>query len=337
VLVGTLNGVVTLERDGAGWHVARRTLEEQHVSAIISEAESGLVFAGAFGGGIHASADGGRTWERRDLGMTEDDVYSLASIRLHGRTRLYAGTEPARLFCSDDLGLSWTEHPGLRDVPSVPGWTFPAPPHVAHVKHITFSPDDPATMFVSVEQGGLLKSSDAGQTWTELHMGGLDEDVHRLLVHPHDARVLYANTGVGLHVSVDGGTTWEQRTSPTAEVGGYPDGLVLRPGQPDVLFLGAAQHNPGAWRASHFAGARISRSRDGGCSWEVLGGGLPDRLQASIEAMCLEEWNGGCAVFAATTAGEVWTSEDGGDSWACIARDLTPISKEGHYRPLVTA
>jgi photosystem II stability/assembly factor-like uncharacterized protein len=336
VLVGTLHGVVTLVRDG-GWRIARRVLEDRHISAIIEEPDSGVLFAGAFAGGIHASTDGGRTWERRDHGVTEPDVYSLASVRLNGRARLYAGTEPARLFYSDDLGLSWSELPGLRAVPSVPRWTFPAPPHVAHAKHITFSPDDPSTIFVSIEQGGLLRSTDAGETWTELHTNGLNDDLHRLVLHPRDPRLLYANTGVGLHVSTDGGTTWEHRTTRTAEVGGYPDGLVLRPSRPEELFIGAAQHNPGDWRTSHFAGARISRSRDGGGTWEVLGGGLPDRLQASIEAMCLEEWDGGCAVFAATTAGEVWASEDGGESWACIARDLTPISKGGHYRPLVPA
>jgi photosystem II stability/assembly factor-like uncharacterized protein len=337
VLVGTLHGVATLVRDDDGWRLARRALEDKHISAIIVEPESGLVVAGAFSGGVHASMDGGRTWERRDRCIGEDDVYSLASVRLHGRPRLYAGTEPARLYFSDDLGRSWTELPGLRAVSSVPRWTFPAPPHVAHVKHITFSPDDPATIFVSIEQGGLLMSADAGETWTELHLAGLHDDLHRLVIHPRDARLLYANTGAGLYISADGGATWEQRTSPTAALGGYPDGLVLRPSRPDEMFISAAHHNPGDWRTSHFAGARISRSRDGGRTWDVLGGGLPDRLQASIEAMCLEEWEGGYTVYAATTAGEVWASADAGDSWACIARDLTPISKGGHYRPLVPA
>ena len=41
---------------------------------------------------------------------------------------LYAGTEPAYLFRGDDLGDTWTELPGLRAVPSVESWTFPAPP-----------------------------------------------------------------------------------------------------------------------------------------------------------------------------------------------------------------
>ncbi len=32
---------------------------------------------------IYASVDGGRTWERRDQGLSEQDVYSLACIVFH--------------------------------------------------------------------------------------------------------------------------------------------------------------------------------------------------------------------------------------------------------------
>jgi hypothetical protein len=61
---------------------------------------------------------------------------------------------------------------------------------------------------------------------------------------------------------------------------------VFRPSDPKLMFMTAAQDAPGTWRTSHFAGARISRSTDGGRSWEILRNGLPDRLQASIEAFC---------------------------------------------------
>ena len=58
VLVGTARGVVVLRRDGADWHVAHRSLEDRFISSIIVEPESGMVFAGAFHGWLHASADG---------------------------------------------------------------------------------------------------------------------------------------------------------------------------------------------------------------------------------------------------------------------------------------
>lgn len=337
VLVATAQGVVLIQRDahGRSWHVAHRALTDRHISAIVFDSESGFIFAAAFHGSFHLSPDGGRTWELRDNGLKERNVYSLASVRLSEGLRLYAGTEPAHLFYSDDFGHQWTELPGLRSVPSVPQWSFPAPPHIAHLKHINFDPYVPTTIYASIEVGGLLKSTDGGQSWEELH--GVYEDVHRLLIHPRNPNRMYVTGGNGLYVSSDGGVTWEHRTSRTAEIGGYPDMLVYPPKQPELMFVAAAHDNPASWRTTGFAGARISRSRDGGTSWEVLGNGLPDRMQASIEAMCLEDWGESCSVFAGTTSGEVYSSDDGGERWTRIISGLAPISKAGHYRNLVAA
>src|SRR5436190_1446338 len=236
VLVGTREGIAIIAREGSAWQVAHRALTDRHISAIIIEPESGLTIAGAFHGSVHVSADGGRTWEPRGNGLTQTNVYSLASARVDGHARLYAGTEPAHLFVS---------------------------------------PED--------------------------------------------------------------GTTWEQWTGREDEIGGYPDGFVFCPSDPKLIFMTAAQDVPGTWRTTHFAGARISRSRDGGRSWEILHNGLPDRLQASIEAFCLEESGNSPSIFAATTSGEVFCSEDLGKHWEKIISGLAPISKAGHYRNLIAA
>ncbi len=335
VLVGTREGVVTIARAGSEWKVAHRAITDKHISAIIKEPESGLIFAGAFHGSVQVSPDDGKTWETRAGGMTQDNVYSLAAKRINGRMRVFAGTEPAHLFVSDDLGCNWAEIPSLRSVPSVPKWSFPAPPHIGHVKHINFDPENSRTIYASVEVGGLLRSTDGGNRWEEFP--SLYEDVHRLMIHPSNPKFLYGVTGRGLYISADAGATWEQWTRREDEIGGYPDGFVFRPSDPKSILMTAAHDAPGTWRTSHFAGARISRSKDGGRNWEILRNGLPDRLQASIEAFCLEEAGDSTAVFAATTSGEIFCSSDMGDSWEKIITGLPPISKAGHYRNLVAA
>ena len=144
VLVGTIQGVVCIERDSAGsrWRVAHRALTDKHIHALLVEPDSGTIFAGVNHGSIFASSDGGHTWEQRDHGLTEHDVYSLACTRLAEGPRIFAGTEPAHLFCSDDLGHHWQELPALRSV-DMSHWGFPAPPHIAHTKHINFHPAGP--------------------------------------------------------------------------------------------------------------------------------------------------------------------------------------------------
>src|SRR5262249_38077513 len=113
--------------------------------------------------------------------------------------------------------------------------------------------------------------------------------------------------------------------------------LVVHPRQPELLFTASAESNPGTWFNSHSANAKISRSRDGGNTWEILGGGLPKGMQGNVEAMALEDWGSSFSLFAATTAGEVFCSDDGGENWALIARDLPPVSKGDHYKPLMVS
>ena len=69
VLVGTIQGVVCIERDaeGAGWHVASRMLTDKHIHALLIEPASGTIFAGANHGSMFASSDGGQTWEHQDV------------------------------------------------------------------------------------------------------------------------------------------------------------------------------------------------------------------------------------------------------------------------------
>src|SRR4029434_7730099 len=99
VLVGTREGVVTIEREASGseWRLKHRALTDKHISAIIKEPESGLTFTGACHGALRASADDDKTWEQRNTGLTETDVSSLAARRVNGQVRFFAGTEPAHL------------------------------------------------------------------------------------------------------------------------------------------------------------------------------------------------------------------------------------------------
>ena len=95
--VATQDGLVLFEHENGEWRENRPALRGQHISAIVFEPARGTIFAGSFFGSIHASSDRGKTWERRDNGMTIHDVYSLATTSVDGQVRLYAGTQPAHL------------------------------------------------------------------------------------------------------------------------------------------------------------------------------------------------------------------------------------------------
>ena len=62
--------------------------------------------------------------------------------------------------------------------------------------------------------------------------------------------------------------------------------------------------------------------------------GLPEHIRGNVEAFSMDAWNGGFALFAGTTDGEVFYSDDAGESWKKIIHGIGAISKSHHYQNL---
>jgi photosystem II stability/assembly factor-like uncharacterized protein len=346
LLVGTVRGVFALERDssGAPWAVTYAAMTEKHISSLLYEPRSGLLFAGSHGnGGLWLSRDEGRTWEPRMNGLDKPHVYTVAVQYRGDKTVLFAGVEPPGLYRSDDLGESWHDLPNIMNVPGTDKWMFPPPPHIAHVKHVAFHPTDPAIYYVCIEQGALLKTNDDGQTWLETSNFEADEDffrndTHRTVMRPSNPDDVFLATGEGLYRSQDAGLTWDHITFRADRIG-YPDVLFLDPRDENVIYLGGAGVAPRSWRkmSPPSSNAGLIRSDDSGKSWVELTDGLPSPVVGNIEAMTLHHWDDQVSFFAGTATGEVYLSEDAGASWTLCAQDLPPISKAGHYRWFLSA
>ena len=214
LLVATVEGVATVRRKtlDAPWSVTGRSLTDCHVGCLAHEPGSGRLFAGAHhNGGLWVSDDGeGTDWRRLTNGIDRSHIYALATRRVGDRATIFAGTSPAALYRSDDLGETWTDVTSIRDVPGTEKWTFPPPPHIPHVKGIVAHPYEPDTLYVLVEQGALLKSVDDGKTWIELAGYARPDDVtyrdvHRLVINPSNPEVFFLATGEGMYRSGDAG------------------------------------------------------------------------------------------------------------------------------------
>lgn len=336
LLVGTARGVIRLQAEGRVWRQAGHMLETCYISALLPLPAEGMLLAGMHRGTIQISRDGGRHWEKKDAGIAHPHVYTLGAGRVDGVLTLYAGTEPAHLYASTDFGESWHELPGLQRVPNTANWDFPPPPHLAHVKHVSFDPWDPHVMYVCVEQGGIYRSADGAKTWKWLSRD-IYSDVHRLVISPIDPNRFYAPTGDGLYGSGDGGRSWTHLSNRTARIA-YPDAFVMHPRFERLMFMAGAVTNPLFFERNGTADSRVARSQDGGTTWEILTDGFPDHIRGNVEAMCMEVWDAarpnGFRVFAGTTDGDVFCSGEGGRRWHQIAKGLPPISKLFHYEIL---
>jgi len=344
ILVGTLHGIATLKRAAPDkpWRLTGRSLEDRHVSSLLYEAGSGKLFAGAHDdGGLWVSDDGdGASWRPLAKGLARPHIYSLAARRCGDQVTLFAGTSPAGLYRSEDLGESWSEITSIFDASDTSKWTFPPPPHIPHVKQTVFHPTDPETLYVLVEQGALLKSTDDGRTWIELssYSDPADEvyrDMHRLVIRPDRPDVFYLVTGCGIYRSADGGESYDRLMRRGDRIG-YPDFAFLDPDDDRTVYMGGAHTSPGEWRQSRMARSCVMRSTDEGRSWTELNNELPNPVAGSIEAMSQHLWDGGMMLAAGTATGEVFVTEDSGASWIQVADSVTPVSKDHHYLAFMT-
>jgi photosystem II stability/assembly factor-like uncharacterized protein len=339
LLVATAGGLSILQRErpGAAWQVVTTTLRDLHPSSLVLEPTHAGIFAGIHNGGLYFSADDGQSWERRTNGLSIEHVFSLRAAN----GAILAGTEPVSLFKSTDDGQSWQELPAIHQVPNMDKWTFPGPPHIAHTKSMAIDPRNPDVMYVGVEQGALLHTTDGGQTWREIESYYTPEDkwyrdIHQVVLRPSNPDEIYMNTGIGFYHSRDRGQTWDHRFGPDSRIG-YPDQLVFSPLDDNVLFISGARRDPTTWRTSGQADAIVLKSHDGGRSWQEAGAGLPSPMRHNIEAMSVAGYPGGFALFIGDTGGNVYCSEDQAASWSLIASGLAPISKGGHYRAFQAA
>lgn len=344
ILAATLEGVAILRRDapGAPWRRDGRTLADRHIGQLVFEPVSGTLFAGAHAdGGLWISDDGeGSNWRPLTRGLDRPHLYAIAARRTGDRVTLFVGTSPAGLYRSDDLGERWTELKNIHDVPDRDKWTFPPPPHIPHVKQIAFHPTEPDTIFVLVEQGAFLKSTDDGKSWTDL-TGYSDpddvayRDLHRLLIKPGNPDVFFLATGMGLYRSDDGGRNYVQLTRRGEHRMGYPDFLFLDPKDESILYMGGSHLNPNDWYRTGASRSCVLRSTDDGRSWQEMDNGMPKPMIGAFEAMTQHIWNGGMMLVVGTATGEIYATEDNASSWTRIA-ETAPVSKDDHHLPFMS-
>lgn len=223
---------------------------------------------------------------------------------------IYAGTCPASVYRSQDRGKSWEmcKLPDLAQFSDInKGPT--------RVTQILFDPIDDKTIWITVEIGGIYRSTDGGETWDLLSQGLLSADIHGILA-TQDAggkRLMMATTNRGLHYSRDRGDTWEfvQLDSPWQ----YTRGIQLRADGFKRIFLTNGDWPPGST-------GRLLVSDDVGQSWQERV--LPADLNSTVWCLGMNALNPQL-IYVVTGLGQLFISEDGGDTWRKIKREFGSV------------
>lgn len=323
--VGTDEGVVTLKsEDGRAWEQEHHALRDWSIPEVaISPAAPNRVFAGTRGDGVWLSEDFGATWKKPCYGKRGPGKVRCLTIDTLDANTLYAGTEPIDVFVSRDGARSWERLDSVWNVPFVAMVTYPVAAVEPHVRDIVVDPKDPKIMYVALQVGYMLKTTDGGKNW-ELLDKNLDCDVHTIVMHPQDGNKIYVATGGhdcragrapgrALYSSSDAGKNWAPMAAHFQEEYSVP--LALHPKNPNIIFSALANGQPSQWRRRP-SGAEscLIQSTDGGKSWEKLNGEISKANKSFVEALTFDPADSD-RLYAAQRNGDLFGSLDSGISW----------------------
>ena len=245
--------------------------------------------------------------------MEGQEIWSI-DVDPRDSNTIFVGARP-EAFRSRDGGTTWEKLPIGID-PKDPLW----PPRVTA---IVVDPRNSRTIWAGSEIGRVHRSSDGGDTWTQLSRlgpGYRAQDVHSLGVHPERSRV-YVTCPAGIATSLDEGQSWEIHEFPALHEkypGTYCRKVLFKADDPDTIFVGTGNQTPGEVGG-------IRRSRDAGETWETLS--LPETPDSVVYWLATHAAIPH-VIVASSLYGDIFVSEDGGEGWRKLGRKL------GHVRAI---
>jgi len=313
LVAATGNDVVRLTERSGKWSVEQLLADVGVQCVAVDPHNAQRLYAGTFDRGLFRSADGGKTWTQAGDGIPHGRVLSVAvspSDRTGDSGAVFAGTEPSSLYRSRDAGETWEDMPKLREIPSAPTWSFPPRPWTSHVRWIAPHWGNPNLIYAGIELGGVMRSTDGGQTWEDRKSGSY-HDSHAVLTHPTALERIYEAAGGGVALSHDAGASWSEVDDGMDRH--YVWGLAVDPADPDLWYVSATHSARYAHGDRESAEAYIYRRR-GSDPWQALSGGLPDPLPVMPYALlvprdCPNE------LYAGFRDGQIWHSGDQGEGW----------------------
>lgn len=250
--------------------------------------------------GLYRSTDSGESWI--DMEVPRQEVYSVL-VNPDG-DRLYAGTHPAHLYVSEDVGASWRELEGFQDLPSRDEWFTPRHRNEAHIRSLGAHPDAPDRVIAGVEVGGVHVSEDRGETWME-RRDGVQDDVHHVLIRDSDEFI--ASCGDGLYRTQDAGRSWIRLDGELPYR--YFREATIHDGR---LYAAAARSSPGTWQGESGANGGLFVSADDGETFESVS--YPGQPREVVLAWAAADGQ----LIAGTNEGRVILED--GDSWETIGQ-----------------
>ena len=216
--------------------------DKGRINAVLTDyTDEQIMYAGAPGGGLWKTTDGGTNWTPLTDQLPQIGVSAIALSPTDHNT-IFIGTSDddahitysRGVYKSTDGGTTWQ---GI-------GPNFASETEV--ISEIIIHPTDPNIIFVASSEG-LYKTIDGGTTW----QNKLQINAKEMRMHPTDSDIIYTVSGDAFYKSTDGGENFTQITLSSSTNFGR---LVLdvTPAAPNKVYVATSLQN------GNFSGLYIS-------------------------------------------------------------------------------
>jgi hypothetical protein len=245
---------------------------------------------------------------------------------------VYAGIEDAAIFRSTNGGQTWHELAGLRGHGTGPKWQPGAGGMCLHT--IILDPANDKRIYIAISAAGAFRTDDGGKTWKPINQGlrsqyipdpkaEIGHCVHHVAMHKSRPNTLFMQKHWDVMRSDNAGDEWHEISGNLPTDFGFV--IDVHAHEPETIYVVPIKSD-----SEHFppdGKLRVYRSRTGGNEWEPLTKGLPQSdcyVNVLRDAMAVDSLDK-CGIYFGTTGGQVYASNDAGDSWAPIVRDLPAV------------
>jgi hypothetical protein len=352
ILIATRKGLFIASSQDTSWEIKELGFIGDPVTMVLAGKSNRYWYAalnlGHFGVKLHRSPDEGKSWEEipaprfpkqvetdsQDPGPSVSLIWALETAGPDEPDGLWAGTIPGGLFRSNNNGESWDLNQPLWDRPERADW-FGGGYDSPGIHSISVDPRDSRSVVVGVSCGGAWLTQDGGATWSLRATGmraeympeerayeGSIQDPHRLVRCQSDPDRLWVQHHNGIFVSEDSGATWRELTEVRPSSFGFA--VAVNPQNPDMAWFVPAKKDE--CRVPVNGRFVVTRTTDGGRSFEVLSSGLPDPLSYDLVFRhALDVDSTGNQLAMGSTTGSFWVSQNQGNDWVNLSRHLPPI------------
>jgi photosystem II stability/assembly factor-like uncharacterized protein len=253
-------GVWKTDDEGANWRELTDEVPTLAVQSIaMSASDNNVIYVGTGesyynidtlnGNGVLKSVDRGETWT--PLTSTTDDPRFNNVSRI-----LIAPTDPDTVIISTTVGRYKTSVTSESNIFfSSDGGTNWTPVHTVAGNRITqllADPNDFSIQYAAVDGAGILKSTDAGQNWTDINSGITDfSGRFEMALSPVNSDYIYVSAegaaGAELWVSWDAGANWNQTVESGTAInwlggqGWYDNTIICHPTDARIVYVGGPE------------------------------------------------------------------------------------------------